>query len=100
MTKGALVTKRQLLKKLGLRQRELDDMLHKFKTGFYDKLKARQQKVVRRSLPTLCEALSWLGPHATEKELRELFGGGRGADGNSPPIMICHFATTERPGKS
>jgi hypothetical protein len=45
MTEGALVTKRQLLKKLGLTQPELDDLLVKF-GDFQKRLSPKQTKVV------------------------------------------------------
>jgi hypothetical protein len=96
MTKGAVVTKKQLLKKLGLTQPELDDLLVKF-GDFQKLLSPKQTKVVNRSLPTLSETAAWLGPHATEADLRKLFGGGGGRGAGSPPIMVCHFATTDRP---
>jgi|HubBroStandDraft_6_1064221.scaffolds.fasta_scaffold1012630_1 hypothetical protein len=85
----------ELVKRLHLKEKaQLDDLLKKFRE-FLSRLDEDQLKVVRRSLPSLWEALAWLGPHATEAELRELFGaGGHYADGE--PIMVCHFAGTDR----
>jgi hypothetical protein len=89
------MTRDELLEKLKLTDRQLKDLLAKFE-AFQNDLDADQLKVLKRSLPTLCEALSWLGPHATEDQLRELFGGGhKGHKG--PPIIVCHFAGTDRP---
>ena len=98
MAKTKLATKADLLKKLGLSQVQLDDLLAKFNDNFLACLDEDQLKVVKRSLPSLCEAQTWLGHCATVADLRKLFGGGRGHHRDSPPIMVCHFATTERPG--
>jgi hypothetical protein len=98
MTKDQLTTKGELVKKLGLSSPDqLTDLLTKFRDRFLKHLDDEQLKVVKRSLPTLCEASAWLGPCATLEDLRKLFGGD-GRDVDSPPIMVCHFATTERPG--
>jgi hypothetical protein len=83
-----------LLEKLQLKDPQLKDLLKKFKENFYDELDDEQRTVVRRSLPSLHEALTWLGPDVTVDQLRELFGGAFHADGE--PIMVCHFAHTHR----
>ena len=89
-----MMSQDELVAKLHLKDKaQLDDLLAKFKI-FYLLLDDAQQKLIRRSLPSLYEALTWLGPHATEAELRALFGGGYYADGE--PIMVCHFAGTDR----
>jgi len=85
------MTQDELLDKLKLKDDELKDLINKF-GSFRDGLNDAQRAVVKRSLPTLCEALSWLGPHATEAELRKLFGGSQ----DNPPIIVCHFAGTDR----
>jgi hypothetical protein len=98
MTKEELTSEDELVKKLGLSTRvQLTDLLTKFRDRFLKHLDDEQLKVVKRTLPTLCEASAWLGPCATLEDLRKLFGGDY-RDTDSPPIMVCHFATTERPG--
>jgi hypothetical protein len=89
------MTKEDLLKKLALQPTQLADLLARF-GEFKKSLDADQLRVLNRSLPTLCEALAWLGPHATVDELRDLFGGGRGHDRDSPPVIVCHFVSTDR----
>lgn len=96
MAKIKMASRKELLQKLGLSHDELTDLLDKFRNNFLNDLNRRQLKVVKRTLPSLCEAQAWLGTCASVDDLRELFGGGRGED--SPPVMVCHFATTERPG--
>jgi hypothetical protein len=96
MAEKKLASREELLEKLGLSDDELRDLLDKFRDKFLYNLNRNQLKVVKRTLPSLCEAQAWLGTCASVDDLRELFGGGRGED--SPPVMVCHFATTERPG--
>jgi hypothetical protein len=89
-----MMGREELLKKLQLKDDELKHLLHHF-GRFLDALENdAERKVVKRSLPTLCEARVWLGSGATEAELRELFGGSYYADGE--PIMVCYFAGGDR----
>ena len=61
----------EMLKKLGLSMKELEDLLSKLSLMFGSLNKA-QQKVVRSSTPTLAEAASWFGRDVTADDLEDL----------------------------
>ena len=89
-----MMGREELLKKLQLEDEELKHLLRHFGQFLHDLNNDAERKVVKRTLPTLCEALAWLGSGVTEAELRELFGGSYYDDGE--PIMVCYFAGGDR----
>jgi hypothetical protein len=62
----------ELLKALGLSSEEFHDLLGKF-NSFLNSLNKNQQEVMRRSLPTIGQALHALRPDVSEKDLEEFF---------------------------
>lgn len=74
----------QMLAALGLSGEQLRDLLNKFCT-FLASLEERQQAVVRRSLPTITEALAAFGPEVTEADLLKLFK----ADAHPECVILC-----------
>lgn len=75
----------ELLKELGLSGEEFQDLLRKF-DAFLASLDENQQAVVKRSLPTIADALKVLGPGVNEAELLKAFG----CDRHYPPVK-CIF---------
>jgi hypothetical protein len=78
------MTRKEMLQALGVTDNELKDLLKKFR-AFLKRLDPAQQKVVKRSLPTLAEAVKAFDKNATEAEVRELFGG----DARQEPVILC-----------
>jgi hypothetical protein len=73
-----------MLKELGVSQKELDELLAKFH-AFLESLDERQRAVVKRSLPTLAEALAAFGPDVNRDDLLKLFEG----DKKYEPVILC-----------
>lgn len=74
----------EMLKELGLSQAELHELLVKFRS-FLESLNKAQQHTVRRSLPTLAEAIKAFGSQVNADELLKLFEG----DESHPPVILC-----------
>jgi hypothetical protein len=74
----------EMLKALDLSQGQLHELLAKF-SAFLELLDERQRHAVRRSLPTLAEAVAAFGAEVDPAELLKLFEG----DKAHPPVMIC-----------
>lgn len=74
----------EMLKELGVSADELHDLLEKFH-AFLASLDEPQRAAIRRSLPTLAEALAAFGPNVTEEDLLKLFEG----DVGHKPVIIC-----------
>jgi hypothetical protein len=64
--------RQQLLKKLGLTQHELDELLGKTRQ-FIRSLSKAQRKVVEASLPNITRALDCFDDGVSEKDLLDLF---------------------------
>jgi hypothetical protein len=80
------MNREELLHELGLSSVQLEDLLRKFR-ALLTSLDERQQTVVRRSLPTMAEALTALGTDVTPDDLQKLFR----HDSNETPVMF-YFA--------
>lgn len=78
------MNREELLKALGLSSEEFHDLLKKF-DAFFSSLNKNQQVIVRRSLPTVAQALSALRPDVSEAELEKFFA----SDDLKPPM--CFF---------
>ena len=74
----------EMLVKLDVSADQLQDLLQKFR-GFLATLDKHQHAIVKRSLPTMAEALQAFGPSVNEAELAELFEG----DSRHQPVIIC-----------
>jgi hypothetical protein len=73
----------QLLKKLGLTQHELDELLVKTR-HFIRSLNKAQRKVVEASLPNITTAVDCFDDDVSEQDLLELFSQGDDSQG-----VIC-----------
>jgi hypothetical protein len=73
-----------MLKELGVSAAQLHDLLGKFH-AFFASLDEPQRAAIRRSLPTVHEALLAFGPTVNEEDLLKLFEGDAGKD----PIILC-----------
>jgi hypothetical protein len=67
------MTRDEMLKRLGLSDEELKDLLHKF-VKFHKSLNDHQKAVIERSLPTTAAAAKTFGPTVTPEHLEQLFG--------------------------
>lgn len=67
------MTRNELLARMGLTEKQLMELLHKFR-HFYKSLDPKQKSVVKHSLPTLEAAAKSFGPDVTVDDLHELFG--------------------------
>jgi hypothetical protein len=67
------MTRSEMLKKMGLKDEELKDLMQKFR-NFKDTLNAHQLRVVTRSLPTVTAAAKTFGDDVTAEDLQQLFG--------------------------
>jgi len=76
------MTRDEMLRRLGLTDLELREMLAKFR-DFYVTLDHNQQDTIKRSLP-MAEALEAFGPEVTKESLLELF-----EDKSGTALMIC-----------
>jgi hypothetical protein len=65
--------RQKILKKLGLTQQELDDLLTK-RRHFVKSLNPAQRKVVEASLPKAGAAIKTLGTDCSEQDLLDAFG--------------------------
>ncbi len=74
----------EMLKELNLSRGELHELLAKF-GAFLESLDERQRHAVRRSLPTLAEAVAAFGAEVDPAELLKLFEG----DKVHLPVIIC-----------
>ena len=61
-----------MLKQLGVSHDQLQDLFRKFE-AFFNSLDAQQQQVVKKSLPTVEEAVQAFGAEATQDDLLTLF---------------------------
>ncbi len=77
--------RQQLLKKLGLTQHELDELLVKTR-HFIRSLNTAQKKVVEASLPNITTAMDCFDDDVSEQDLLELFSQG---DKSQSPICFC-----------
>jgi hypothetical protein len=75
--------RQQLLKKLGLTQHELDELLVKTR-HFIGSLNKAQRKVVEASLPNITTATDCFDDDVSEQDLRELF-----SQGDDSKRMVC-----------
>ena len=75
----------QLLKKLGLTQHELDELLVKTR-HFIRSLDKPQRRVLEASLPNITTAVDCFDDDVSEQDLRELFSQG---DNSQNPICFC-----------
>jgi hypothetical protein len=78
------MTPDEMLDKLGLEQKQLHDLLDKYRK-FTKELDDQQHAVVKRSLPTLAEARAAFGHDVTAEELKKLFEG----DKRQEPVILC-----------
>jgi hypothetical protein len=74
----------EMLKELGMSHAELHELLTKFH-AFLLSLSEGQQNAIRRSLPTLAEAIKAFGPGVNAGELLKLFDG----DEAHLPVILC-----------
>ena len=66
------MTRDEMLKRLGLSDEELKDLLHKF-VKFHKSLNDHQKAVIDRSLPTTAAAAKTFGATVTPAHLQKLF---------------------------
>jgi hypothetical protein len=81
------MNREELLKALGLSDQEFRELLEKF-NAFLSSLNKNQQAVVRRSLPTIGQALHALRPDVTEADLEEFF---RPDDEQNVPVTVLFW---------
>lgn len=65
------MTRQEFLDRLGLSSEEFRDLMQKF-VYFLESLNEAQRDAVRRSMPTIAEAASSLGPNVTPEQLGEI----------------------------
>jgi len=80
------MNQQELLKELGVSYEELQKLLAKV-NGFLTSLDEHELKIVKRSLPTLTEAVRSFGHDVTPDELRKLFEGAS----DKVPVTACYF---------
>lgn len=68
-----MTTREELLRRLGLTDKELRDFLSKF-MAFYRSLNEPQKRVIERTLPTLEQAARSFGPDVTVQDIEALVG--------------------------
>ena len=81
------MNREELLDALGLSSEEFHDLLKKF-DAFFSSLDKNQQVVVKRSLPTVAQALAALKPDVSEAELQKFFA----SDDLETPICFLFWA--------
>jgi division protein CdvB (Snf7/Vps24/ESCRT-III family) len=81
------MNREELLKALGLSDQEFRELLDKFNV-FLSSLDKNQQAVVRRSLPTIGQALHALKPDVTAADLEEFF---RSDDDQDIPVTVLFW---------
>ncbi|HSY36477.1 MAG TPA: hypothetical protein VK814_12055 [Acidobacteriaceae bacterium] len=93
------MTKREFLDQLGLSSEEFRDLMQKF-VYFLEPLNEAQRDAVRRSMPTIAEAASSLGPDLTQDQLGEILIGI--LEGIDFVVLGCHSFKTMNinPGSS
>lgn len=85
------MTRDQMLKRLGLEEAELKDLLAKY-AEFHKKLSPQQRAVITRSLPSVEDATKSFGPDVTAEDLQALF------DPNSTGAMFSMYVAVVATG--